>query len=106
MDTPQLSFFPDDDGTTPKRAATRSLIVRAQPGRPLSKPPQAFNKLVAPAEKLGAPPGGAPQPGRPLSKPQQAFNKLVATVEKLRARLEQTIRQLDEALVFHAHEVR
>jgi hypothetical protein len=42
----------------------------------------------------------------PLSKAQKAFNRLVATVEKLRARVEQHTRRLDEALAFHAEQVR
>lgn len=47
-----------------------------------------------------------PTATRPLSKQERAFNRAVTKVQTLRARLEEEKHRLDQALVFHAAEVR
>lgn len=47
-----------------------------------------------------------PTATRPLSKQERAFNRAVTRVQTLRARLEEETHRLDQALIFHAAEVR
>src|SRR4030095_2006633 len=43
---------------------------------------------------------------RPLNKHERAFNRALSNVQRLRVRLEEEKRRLDQALVFHAAELR
>ena len=47
-----------------------------------------------------------PTAGRPLDKKVQAFNRLLGRVEALQRRFEREKSRLDDALVFHASQVR
>ena len=80
---------------------TRPAPPKAR-GRAATRPVRPRHTELATQRGLALRPGT----GRPLGRKQKSFNRLVATVETLRGRLDGDRRRLDEALVFHAAEVR
>lgn len=71
-----------DDSATPGRPPARSLTVRAQPDRPLTKAQKAFNRLVAKVEQLRT----------RLDADKQLFDEaLVYRAQHLRHRIQQVV---------------
>ena len=75
----QQSLF---DSATPGRAPARSLTVRAQPDRPLTKTQKAFNRLVAKVEQLRT---------RLVADKQLFEEALVYHAQHLRHRIQQVV---------------